>query len=93
MMKIVSFSGITNFDLLGDFGKIEWLGNFKIVLMYNLVFATSTTICLVNKFTSTVRKELCVRLKLFLMSLLTKDAPRLSISHTSAIPPFAAKED
>ncbi|XP_046392152.1 protein Lilipod isoform X1 [Ischnura elegans] len=84
--------GITNFDLLGDFGRIEWLGNFKIVLMYNLVFASSTTICLMNKFTSTVRRELCVRLKLFLMTLLSKETTRLSTSINSGIVP-PAKED
>ncbi|KAL5273633.1 LMBR1L family protein [Megaselia abdita] len=54
--------GITNFDLLGDFGAIEWLGNFQIVLMYNLVFGTTTALCLANKFTATVRRELCARL-------------------------------
>nr|CAD7606780.1 unnamed protein product [Timema genevievae] len=54
--------GITNFDLLGDFGRIEWLGNFKIVLLYNLVFAAAATLCLVNKFTATVRRELYARL-------------------------------
>lgn len=32
---------MTNFDLLGDFGRIEWLGNFKLVLFYNLIFATA----------------------------------------------------
>lgn len=55
-------AGITNFDLLGDFGAIEWLGNFQIVLMYNLIFGTATALCLVNKFTATVRRELCARL-------------------------------
>ncbi|XP_055377641.1 protein Lilipod isoform X2 [Condylostylus longicornis] len=54
--------GITNFDLLGDFGAIEWLGNFQIVLFYNLIFGTTTALCLVNKFTATVRRELCARL-------------------------------
>ncbi|XP_055907310.1 protein Lilipod isoform X1 [Eupeodes corollae] len=54
--------GITNFDLLGDFGAIEWLGNFQIVLLYNLVFGTTTALCLANKFTATVRQELCARL-------------------------------
>ncbi|KAK9688021.1 LMBR1-like membrane protein [Popillia japonica] len=53
--------GITNFDLLGDFGSIEWLGNFKIVLLYNLVFAGAATLCLVNKFTAKVRRELYAR--------------------------------
>ncbi|KAJ6641656.1 Protein Lilipod, partial [Pseudolycoriella hygida] len=54
--------GITNFDLLGDYGAIEWLGNFKFVLGYNLCFGAATTLCLVNKFTATVRRELCARL-------------------------------
>ncbi|XP_061390441.1 protein Lilipod [Musca vetustissima] len=54
--------GITNFDLLGDFGAIEWLGNFQIVLLYNLVFGTTTALVVANKFTATVRQELCARL-------------------------------
>ncbi|XP_032592791.1 protein Lilipod isoform X3 [Drosophila grimshawi] len=54
--------GITNFDLLGDFGAIEWLGNFQIVLLYNLIFGTTTALCLANKFTATVRRELRARL-------------------------------
>lgn len=28
--------GITNFDLLGDFGEIEWLGSFTFVFLYNV---------------------------------------------------------
>lgn len=58
----IFISGITNFDLLGDFGAIEWLGNFQIVLLYNLIFGTTTALCLVNKFTAAVRQELCARL-------------------------------
>ncbi|KAM5255424.1 limb region 1 protein homolog isoform 1-T1 [Ctenodactylus gundi] len=50
--------GITRFDLLGDFGRFNWLGNFYIVLSYNLLFAFVTTLCLVRKFTSAVREEL-----------------------------------
>ncbi|XP_058125050.1 protein Lilipod [Anopheles coustani] len=55
--------GITNFDLLGDFGEIEWLGNFMLVLLYNVIFGTAATLCLFNKFTATVRRELCARLR------------------------------
>lgn len=51
-------TGITRFDLLGDFGRFNWLGNFYIVLSYNLLFAIVTTLCLVRKFTSAVREEL-----------------------------------
>ncbi|XP_075443969.1 limb region 1 protein homolog isoform X2 [Ascaphus truei] len=50
--------GITRFDLLGDFGRFNWLGNFYIVVAYNLLFAIMTTLCLVRKFTSAVREEL-----------------------------------
>nr|XP_058929682.1 limb region 1 protein homolog isoform X3 [Kogia breviceps] len=50
--------GITRFDLLGDFGRFNWLGNFYIVLSYNLLFAIMATLCLVRKFTSAVREEL-----------------------------------
>ncbi|KAG4080616.1 hypothetical protein HA402_006217 [Bradysia odoriphaga] len=46
--------GITNFDLLGDYGAIEWLGNFTFVLGYNLCFGAATTLCLVNKFTARI---------------------------------------
>lgn len=56
------FLGITNFDLLGDFGSIEWLGNFKIVLLYNILFAAGSSLCIVNKFTAKVRRELYARL-------------------------------
>ncbi|XP_018612379.1 limb region 1 protein homolog [Scleropages formosus] len=50
--------GITRFDLLGDFGRFNWLGNFYIVLSYNLLFAVVTTLCLVRKFTSAIREAL-----------------------------------
>lgn len=52
------WAGITRFDLLGDFGRFNWLGNFYIVLAYNLLFAIVTTLCLIRKFTSAVREEL-----------------------------------
>lgn len=55
---VSSFTGITRFDLLGDFGRFNWLGNFYIVLSYNLLFAVVTTLCLVRKFTSAIREEL-----------------------------------
>ena len=51
--------GMTNFDLLGDFGRIEWLGNFYVVLLYNLVFLISTTLCLMGK------RELVLTINLF----------------------------
>uniref|UniRef100_A0A915JJS1 Protein LMBR1L n=1 Tax=Romanomermis culicivorax TaxID=13658 RepID=A0A915JJS1_ROMCU len=53
--------GLTTFDLLGDYGKLDWLGNFYLVLSYNLIFAVATGLCLVTKFTSKLRKELVCR--------------------------------
>lgn len=63
------FSGLTNFDLLGDFGRIEWLGNFKLVLFYNIIFAVATIGCLATKFTATVRKEIYARFRGALLSI------------------------
>lgn len=63
--------GITRFDLLGDFGRFNWLGNFYIVLSYNLLFAVVTTLCLVRKFTSAVREELLKALGLDKLNLST----------------------
>ncbi|XP_041924823.1 limb region 1 protein homolog [Alosa sapidissima] len=61
--------GITRFDLLGDFGRFNWLGNFYIVLSYNLLFAVVTTLCLVRKFTSAIREELLKALGLDKLNL------------------------
>lgn len=71
--------GMTNFDLLGDFGRIEWLGNFKLVLFYNLIFATAAISCLVTKFTATVRKEIYVRLRSSLIGIFKNDGKKNSI--------------
>jgi len=51
--------GMTNFDLLGDFGRIEWLGNYYVVLLYNIAFLVSTTLCLLGK------RELVLTINLF----------------------------
>lgn len=51
--------GMTNFDLLANFGRIEWLGNFYVVLLYNVVFFVSTTLCLMGK------RELVLTINLF----------------------------
>lgn len=69
--------GITNFDLLGDFGRIEWLGNFYVVLLYNCVFAGGTAFALTNKFTVAIRHELLKRFQTVLtfFSLNNNDNP------------------
>ncbi|KAF3860434.1 hypothetical protein F7725_000689 [Dissostichus mawsoni] len=50
--------GITRFDLLGDFGRYNWLGNFYIVFMYNMLFAGLTSASLINTVTWAVQREL-----------------------------------
>ncbi|KAJ8403969.1 hypothetical protein AAFF_G00343190 [Aldrovandia affinis] len=50
--------GITRFDLLGDFGRYNWLGNFHIVFLYNMLFAGLTSACLINTLTWAVQREL-----------------------------------
>ncbi|XP_065323753.1 protein LMBR1L-like isoform X2 [Gordionus sp. m RMFG-2023] len=50
--------GITKFDLIGNLGKLQWLGNFYLVLFYNLVFVLATAWCLTNKFTRAMKLEL-----------------------------------
>lgn len=66
---------MTNFDLLGNFGRIEWLGNFKLVLLYNLIFATAAIGCLATKFTATMRKEFYARLKSSILSIFRSATP------------------
>ncbi|KAM6106290.1 LOW QUALITY PROTEIN: protein LMBR1L [Pterocles gutturalis] len=50
--------GITRFDLLGDFGRFDWLGNFSIVFLYNMGFAGLTTLCLVKRVSWGAQAEL-----------------------------------
>ncbi|XP_075301720.1 protein LMBR1L isoform X2 [Opisthocomus hoazin] len=50
--------GITRFDLLGDFGRFDWLGNFYLVLLYNLAFAGLATLCLVTRVSWAAQAEL-----------------------------------
>ncbi|XP_051947965.1 limb region 1 homolog-like protein [Xyrauchen texanus] len=50
--------GITRFDLLGDFGRYNWLGNFHIVFLYNVLFAGLTSACLINTVTWALQREL-----------------------------------
>lgn len=58
LLTCFNISGITKFDLMGEFGRLDWLGNFRVVILYNLVFEVSTAFCLVNKFTASVRHAL-----------------------------------
>uniref|UniRef100_A0A3Q2NMH3 Limb development membrane protein 1-like n=1 Tax=Fundulus heteroclitus TaxID=8078 RepID=A0A3Q2NMH3_FUNHE len=50
--------GITRFDLLGDFGRYNWLGNFYVVFLYNMLFAGLTSASLTKTVTWAVQREL-----------------------------------
>ena len=58
----MSITGITNFDLLGSFGEVKWLGNIYIVLFCNAVFGVCASLALFNKFTARVRIAIVNRL-------------------------------
>ncbi|VDO97784.1 unnamed protein product [Soboliphyme baturini] len=51
-------TGVSSFDLLGHYGRLDWLGNFYLVLAYNLVFMVLTASSLVIKLTASVRRKL-----------------------------------
>ncbi|PAV59121.1 hypothetical protein WR25_10802 [Diploscapter pachys] len=55
--------GITTFDLLGAYSSIEWLSSFRLVLSYNLLFAASSTLCLVWLVTGPIFQQLLDKLR------------------------------
>ncbi|XP_059056652.1 protein Lilipod [Achroia grisella] len=77
---LVKILGITNFDLLGEFGRIEWLGSFKLVVVYNATFAATVTLCLVSKFTASVRRELYNRFKWIMDVFVIEDKTPVNVS-------------
>lgn len=84
------FLGLTNFDLIGNFGSMDWLGNFYIIMLCNVVFAGLTTLCLVTKFTKAVRTEIYDRL----MAFFIREQPAPGHTHSSvANGDVSSKED
>ena len=76
--------GLTRFDLLGHFGNLHWLANVYIILFYNFGFAIATGICLITKFTATVRSELYNRvLILFQSALMDKTGAAVILINSS----------
>lgn len=55
--------GITTFDLMGEFGRFDWLGNLHLIIIYNLWFEVATAVCLMKKLTAAVREALFERFK------------------------------
>ncbi|KAM8794074.1 protein LMBR1L [Eudromia elegans] len=69
--------GITSFDLLGHFGRFDWLGNFYLVLLYNVAFAALAALCLARKVTWAVQAELLLALGLHKLPLPRTPSRRL----------------
>ncbi|XP_071497953.1 protein LMBR1L-like [Diadema antillarum] len=61
--------GITNFDLLGEYGRLDSLHNFYMVLMYNAMFGVATASCLVNKFTASVRDYIVNNVRVYVYKM------------------------
>ncbi|KAL7072745.1 hypothetical protein ACQ4LE_007919 [Meloidogyne hapla] len=58
---LVRTLGITTFDLLSGYGRINWISNLSLVVSYNVMFAGSSIYCIIYKFTGPVRRELIRR--------------------------------
>lgn len=61
--------GITNFDLLGEFGRFDSLHNVYLVISYNLLFGVATYYCILNKFTTTVRDTILQRVRVYMQTV------------------------
>jgi hypothetical protein len=66
---LVKVLGITNFDLLGNYGRIKWLRSFFIIFVVNLIFGFGAALCIFNRVTQKAREETINRIKLFYKSV------------------------
>lgn len=80
--------GLTRFDLLGHFGDLHWLSNVHIILVYNFSFTIATVICLITKFTATVRSELLTRVQILLHHAFINSSSNSAIFVKSPISSF-----
>lgn len=65
---------------MGEFGRLDWLGNFRVVILYNLLFEVLTAFCLVNKFTASVRKALYEQVHAPAMLVFRRFKPKVKAS-------------
>ncbi|KRZ18577.1 Limb region 1 -like protein [Trichinella zimbabwensis] len=89
--------GLTNFDLLGNYSQLNWLGNIYFVLMYNLMF-TFAVVCvsltllqlpfrltwilrLAVKLVARISSSGSASLKLLVLNYLTKEVEGNQRSH------------
>ena len=83
ILASLSVSGLTNFDLIGNFGSMDWLGNFYIIMLCNIIFAALTILCLTTKFTATVRSEIYERLATAIQNWIYGLKSRESLSYST----------
>jgi len=62
---LVKVLGITNFDLLGNYGKIRWLGNYFLVFAVNFLFGGAAALCLFDRVTHRAQLEIWRRISQF----------------------------
>jgi hypothetical protein len=55
--------GITEFELLGHFARLEWLHSFALVFGFNIAFLASISAAIGTHFTRPLRRELFKRLR------------------------------
>ncbi|XP_071788837.1 protein LMBR1L-like [Asterias amurensis] len=70
--------GITNYDLIGEFGRSNWLQNFYLIIIYNILFSILTSSCLLNKFTATVRDYILQSVTLYMHNVREANQVRTS---------------
>ena len=71
-------TGITNYDLIGEFGRSNWLQNFYLIIIYNILFSILTSSCLLNKFTATVRDYILQSVTLYMHNVREANQVRTS---------------
>jgi len=76
--------GITNFDLLGKFSEVKWLGNFYLVLLYNAIFAVAASLCIFKNFTDRVRKEIVRRVQIYISTIFASKKNSSSSNNASS---------
>ena len=55
--------GITDFSLLGTFGRLDWLGSIWIVVGYNFTFGVATAVAVLRLFIQKTWPDVALRLK------------------------------
>ncbi|KAK2570169.1 Limb region 1 protein-like protein [Acropora cervicornis] len=76
MRPVARETTTTTFDLIGEFARLDWLDDFRVVILYNFLFEVSTAFCLVSKFTASVRKALYEQVESLTMPVLRRFKPK-----------------